>query len=113
MCSLLIDYNVDSTKICYTTPVNVEHNCTFIIDQSKLANPDDIHADDCGSWKNNGSRPSIITWNRKNADIVAHGASSCKKYVMKSSDYHLVRTYFIHKSYQDFRKVISIIYGMC
>ena len=111
--SLLVDRQLDSSKICNVTPSDIEHNCTFIVDQSKLEHAGDIRADDCGVWKNNGSRPCIVTWNNNNAIIVAHGTLSCKNHKMIPSQYHIVRTYFIHRSYKDFRKVISVIHGMC
>ena len=39
---------------------NVEHNHTFLVDQSKLKSQSDLKADDCGSWKNNGVSCVVI-----------------------------------------------------
>ena len=50
----------DDSKICHCTPTNVEHNCSFLIDRSKLASHADIKADDSGSWRNNGVRNVVI-----------------------------------------------------
>ena len=110
--SVLVDRQVDDCKICKIAPVNVEHNCTFIIDQSKLKHPGDICADDCGMWKNNGVRPCVVNWKNNDATITARGSGQCNKYEIKPDDYTIYRTYYIHKSYGDFRKVISIIHGM-
>lgn len=57
-------------------------------------------------------RPCVVTWKKNVAVIVARGAKLCKKYQMKSNDYTVCRTYFVHQSYGDFRKVISVVHGM-
>lgn len=111
-CSLLVDRQIDDIKVCKTSPVNIEHDCTFVIDQSKLAHSDDIRADDCDVWRNNGERLCIVTWQNEDAAIVARGAKLCKQYQMKQNDYTVCRSYFVHRSYSDFRKVLSVIYGM-
>ncbi len=109
--SVLVDRQVDDSQICEIAPVNVEHNCTFIVDLSKLKHPSDICADDCGVWRNNGVRPCVVHWEKHDATITARGSSLCNKYEMKQNDYTIYRTYYVHKSYGDFRKVTSIIYG--
>ena len=60
-------------------PVIIEHICTFVVDQSQLAHAHDVRADDCGVWKNNGMRPCVVTWDSKDAAIVARGAKQCKE----------------------------------
>ena len=49
--NILIERFGIEDKICCVTPTNVEHNCTFVVDQSCLKDPDDIKTDDNGSWK--------------------------------------------------------------
>ena len=58
---LLVDRKFNDSLICKIAPVNFEHNCTFIVDQSKLKQSSDICADDCGVWRNNGVRPCVVT----------------------------------------------------
>lgn len=110
--SLIVDGDIDESKVCKTVPVNVKHNCTFIVNLSSLAHPNDLHADDCGSWKNNGVKLCITTWENKTATLVALGTNQCKTYRMKKNSYKVCRTYFVHSSHEDFRKVISVVYGM-
>ena len=45
MLSLIKGYH---WEISNAVPNNVENNCTFIVDSSKLECPKDIHSDDCG-----------------------------------------------------------------
>ena len=68
--ALLNDFS-DGLKICYHVPTNVEHNCTFLIDRSKLKVPADVKADDSGSWRNNGVHGIIIFVANDNVSIVA------------------------------------------
>ena len=49
------DY-VDRSKICTAQPLRVQHNCTFIVDLSKLKDIADVKCNDLGSWKNNSHK---------------------------------------------------------
>ena len=69
----LLSISSDDSRICHRTPTNVEHNCTFIIDRSKLRSPADITADDSRSWKNNGVRNVLIHVANSDVTIVARG----------------------------------------
>ena len=40
--------------VCSVTPRPVMENKSFIVDTTKLENINDLPADDCGSWLNNG-----------------------------------------------------------
>ena len=46
----LLNDTSDKPNTCHRVPTNIEHNCSFIVDRSKLKSPADIKADDCGSW---------------------------------------------------------------
>lgn len=52
----ILENSANDAKVCLRTPTNIQHNCTFLVDQSELRSRDDLKADDCGSWKNNGVR---------------------------------------------------------
>ena len=45
-------------KLLLLHPVSVQDNMVFVIDLSHLDKPQDIHADDLGSWTCNGKRCS-------------------------------------------------------
>ena len=44
---------LDTSKdfVCSKHPTQIDTNCTFVVDSSKLLDPDDIKCDDCGVWK--------------------------------------------------------------
>ena len=37
--------------ICSKHPIQVDTNCTFIVDSTKLSDPGDVKCDDCGAWR--------------------------------------------------------------
>ena len=90
-------------------PINVENNCTFIVDFSKLECPEDIRSDDCGVWRNNGVRVSIVSWNNDEAKVISRRYTKDK---IKRHEYSNIRTYFVHKSHSDFCKMITKITGI-
>jgi hypothetical protein len=43
--------NCPPELVCTSHPTNINKNCTFVVDTSKLRSPDDIKCDDCGAWR--------------------------------------------------------------
>lgn len=108
--STLLNTSASSKNVCFRTPTNVEHNCTFLVNQAKLKCAADLRADDCGSWKNNGVRCVIIAVRQGNVSIDARGGE-VKAATMVHGQYQLTRTYFTHHACPDFRKIIFILSG--
>ena len=107
--ALLNDSSNDS-KICHRAPTNVEHNCTFLIDRSKLKLPADIKADDSGSWRNNGVRCVVISAANDDVSIVAR-EKEIKSSKILSGQYLLTRSYYRHQASKDFRKILFTLSG--
>ena len=106
--SVIVDQSVPLGKYAMLC-LNVENNCTFIVDSSKLECPEDIRSDDCGVWCNNGVRVSIVSWNNDEAKVISRRYTKDKK---KRHEYSIIRTYFVHKSHSDFRKMKTKITGI-
>ena len=100
----------NSKNICLCTPTNVEHNCTFLVDQAKLKCAADLRVDNSGSWKNNGVQCVIIAVRQGNVSIIARGRE-VKAATMVHGQYQLTRTYFIHHACPNFRKIIFTLCG--
>ena len=80
----------DSKKgVCFCTPTNIEHNCIFLVDQSKLKSKADLRVDDSGSWKNNGVRCVIIAAIHGDFTIIAWDKEA-KGYKMNRDQYQLI-----------------------
>ena len=59
---ILCDPMLDENLICSSNPVSVENCVAFVIDVSKLKDPNDVRADDLGAWKCSGSRVLTFLW---------------------------------------------------
>ena len=57
---LLLDPNIDKSKIALKRPVGTTHNATFVVDLSKLDHPDDVKKDNFGKWEHSGSHPEVF-----------------------------------------------------
>ena len=51
---VLLDKHLPFNRIATCQPVGVQDNLVFVIDLSQLEKPEDIRADDLGSWTCNG-----------------------------------------------------------
>jgi len=66
LAAILCDPTLDEELICSTHPVLVENNVSFVVDLMKLKNPNDIRANNLGTWKCTGSR--LLTFAVKCSD---------------------------------------------
>lgn len=87
---ILLDPFVDDELICSTNPIFVHHNVAFLVDLSRLKDPNDVRADDMGSWKCTGSRAVSLNVEFKDEKwcIVSNATPATKSvrqyHVMKS-----------------------------
>ena len=106
----LLNDTSDNPNICHRVPTNIEHNCSFIVDRSKLKSPADIKADDCGSWRNNGVRSVVIFVTDDDVSIVAR-EKQIKSSKLSSGHYLLTQSYYMHQASKDFRKILFTLSG--
>ena len=66
----LLNSAASSNMVCFCTPNDIKHNCTFLVDQTKLKHAADLRANDSGSWKNNGVRTVIVADREGSVSIV-------------------------------------------
>ena len=103
---ILMSNDIDSNKVCTVQPLGVNINCAFIVDLD-LVDPDDLKADDNGSWKNNGTRRIFFVVNERNKPEFLASAP-----VLQQGYYYcVVRRYFVHRTYGKFRRCIVEIKG--
>uniref|UniRef100_A0A1X7TEI0 Uncharacterized protein n=1 Tax=Amphimedon queenslandica TaxID=400682 RepID=A0A1X7TEI0_AMPQE len=55
--SILLNLNINESKVCSGCPLRVTSSATFVVDLSKLAHPDDVKIDSFGIWNYSGSHP--------------------------------------------------------
>ena len=103
---MLLDKHLPFNRIATCQPVGVQDNLVFVIDLSKLEKPEDIRADDLGSWTCNGKRcVQCIVHNGEVSEILPGSKSGA------CSTYCLVKRYYKHATSGDFKRTIAEIYG--
>lgn len=103
---VLLDKELSPSRIVTSQPVSVEDNFVFVVDLSKLEKPEDIRADDLGSWTCNGKRSlHCIFEGNVLTEIVAPSKLRTGK------TYCLVKRYYKHATAGDFKRTIAEIYG--
>ena len=71
----MLDPNLSPNKIATSHPVSVQENLVFVVDLSHLEKPEDVCADDLGSWMCNGKRCVRCEVNDGQVLEVSSGAS--------------------------------------
>lgn len=104
---------------CTSVPLHVQTTSSFLLNTSNLASANDVKCDDNGSWVNNGVRKLWLTIHLPDNDDDDDITSSPSVTVEQRggnrpnrSYWCLTRTYYKHRSSDDFRKVISSLQGL-
>lgn len=110
---LLEDHETE--RLCISQPINIQHNVTFLINNAKIKNLDDIKCDDMGWWRRTGTPKSIFNVYRNNdgsfKDIRHVTRTETSAAELNSKMYILKRTYYVNNSSDDLRKIISTLQG--
>ena len=106
ICEILLDEDLSTSKIATSHPVSVQENLVIVVGVSQLHKPEDIRADDLGSWVCNGKRSNICEVEDGHVTEVFSGPST-----KRENTYCLVRRYYKHVTSGDFRRTIAEIYG--
>ena len=99
--------------VCSVTPCHVMENKSFIMDKTKLENINDLLADDCGSWWNNGQH-SFDCWLTEDGWYEWIGRGGGIKLPEKEEEeltVSLHRHFYVNKGSGDFKKIISFVTG--
>ena len=57
---ILLDQNIQESKICSVRPTGIHKSATYVVDVSKLKHPDDIKNDNFDAWTYSGSHPQTF-----------------------------------------------------
>jgi len=79
----------------------------FVVDLTRLDKPEDIRADDIGSWTCNGKCCSwcVVDEDGKVTDVFVRNKHK------SNSTYCLVKRYYKHATAGDFKRTIAELYG--
>ena len=106
---ILLDPVFTDGLLSTTHPVSVEHNVSFVIDLNSLSNPNDVRADDLGSWKCTGSRR--LTFMLKFGPATCHivGSTSTSGTGSGGSQVQIRRQYHVHGTDSDLHRMIAFV----
>ena len=83
--------NLPTNKICTSHPVSVQEDLVFVVDLSHLEKPEDLRADDLGSWLCNGKKCVRCKVQDGQVLEVFYGSS-----IPSKNTYLLIRRYYKH-----------------
>ena len=97
--------------ICTNPPRSVRHNRAFIVDTTNQAVEEDLLADDCGVWLNNG-QPFFYfeqSGEDKKEFTRAGRGGMVDEHALQKPWLVVHRIYYVNKSFPQFRRTITFI----
>ena len=102
---ILLKPTFQDKLLCSTHPVSVQNNVSFVVDLSKLKDPNDVRADDLGTWKCTGSRQLQFTVRITKTDcLIVNDMLSADAQVV-----HVRRQYHVHATDPDLHRMIAFM----
>ena len=93
--------------LCSKHPTQVNINCSFVVDTSKLHDPGDTKCDDCGAWKQTKTATTPLRINFCDDGSVL--SVQCCPSGSRKRLYSLIRRHYICKSAEDLSRHISVL----
>ena len=114
MVHILLDEQ-ESGSLCVATPINIAHNVTFLIDNTKMKMEEDIKCDDMGIWLHSGSPKRSFAVLRKMSGKISNitpvATTNEESTQGQAQVVTLKRVYYVNKSSKDVRKIMSTLEG--
>ena len=101
----------DEGLISQRQPVDVRESKVYVVNTDGLDHPDDVKADDLGSWRNDGQHKKWIKVKQCQGQLSSIEFCSGKP-KHDSSSYCLHRSYYVHHSNRHFKRKISYLSGV-
>ena len=108
---VILNTNIISEVVCNEKPVGVCDAAAFVVNITKLKHPNDLKADDMGSWVHKGKPVRYFNVDRSTDGKVLQ-ATRCSKEESSSTIYKLTRIYYHHKGTSQFQKTL-FMYMVC
>ena len=107
---ILLDEKHRDGRVSRHQPLRVRQSKSFLVDTNNLDDPDDIKADDLGSWRNDGQHSRWVKVNQVNEHVRSVKFCSGKPQ-NDPSTFCLHRNYYIHHSSNQFKRKIAYLTG--
>ena len=107
---VLLDPNIDRSRVATGRPIGSTSNATFVVDLSKLQHPDDVKKDMFGKWEHSGSHPEVFKCSFNDLDCVS--VEKCAPGASGNNVYYLRRLRSYCPTNHDVRRLMAFIHGM-
>ena len=107
---ILLDPNIPDTKVCSKRPTNIMQSATYVVNITKLTDPDDVKNDNFGVWKHSGSHPSTYMVNVEKDGYIR--IEKCAAGATGLNVVYLRRLHSVHPSNIQFKRLIAFVSGM-
>lgn len=106
----IINTAPSSKVVCLRKPVGIRDAAVFLVDTTKLKHPNDLKADDMGSWIHKGKPIRHFEIERVPQSGEVYGAKPCD-HRRDDSVYKLTRIYYHHRGTSEFRRTIFYVHS--
>ena len=106
---VLLDPNIDTSRVATGRPIGSTSNATFIVDLSKLQHPDDVKKDMFGKWEHSGSHPEVFKCSFDDLECVS--VEKCAPGASGINVYYLRRLRSYCPTNHDVRRLMAFIHG--
>ena len=110
MLRILLDRQINLSKICHERPVNITESATFVVDITKLRHEKDVLKDGFGKWNYSGSHP--VPFRVTNHEDRYIAVERCAPGATGADIVHLWRLHATHPSESSFKRMIAFVSGM-
>lgn len=107
----ILSSKYEDERLCVATPLNVQHNVSFLVNNNALKESQDIKCDDMGVWHNKGSPNLYFKAEKDDGEIKSLVRIDSKPEDSHNDVFVLKRTFYVNASSPDCRKVISVLRG--
>ena len=106
---ILLDPAIAPSKVCSKRPVSITSSATYVIDITKLADPEDVKNDNFGSWSHSGSHPTTYRVNVQEDGYIR--VEKCAPGATGADVVYLRRLHSVHPSNNHFKRLIAFVSG--
>ena len=107
---ILLNPNIDASRIAKKRPLETSFSATFVVDISKLSHSDDVKKDMYGKWLYSGSHSDVFlcSYSESGQVMIEKAAAGANG----DNVYYLRRLHSVHHSNCEFRRVLALLFSM-
>ena len=108
---ILLDPSIEKSKICSKRPSSVTKSATYIINITKLADPEDVKSDYFGIWNHSGSHPNTYKVHVEQDRFIS--VEKCAAGASGVDVVYLRRLHSVYPFNNQFKHLIAFVSALC